>query len=75
MYVQNATLPARAEHLECAVDFVCFGNHETDVPHAALLQRIAESKFTWINTNIASHPAKSYLSLGRRRGSNLGALK
>lgn len=27
------------------LDYVCFGNHETDVPHNALLERIRESNF------------------------------
>lgn len=30
---------------EVGIDYVCFGNHETDVPHVALLERIRESKF------------------------------
>jgi 2',3'-cyclic-nucleotide 2'-phosphodiesterase (5'-nucleotidase family) len=32
----------------CGVDVVCFGNHETDIPHKALLQRIHESQFVWV---------------------------
>jgi 2',3'-cyclic-nucleotide 2'-phosphodiesterase (5'-nucleotidase family) len=35
---------------KCGVDYACFGNHETDVPHAELVKRIQESKFKWINT-------------------------
>lgn len=38
------------------VDYVCIGNHECDVPHAELLRRVAESKFTWINTNMRDLP-------------------
>lgn len=34
----------------CGVDYACFGNHETDVPHDELVKRIKESKFKWINT-------------------------
>lgn len=30
---------------EAGIDYVCFGNHETDVPHVAMLERIRESKF------------------------------
>jgi 2',3'-cyclic-nucleotide 2'-phosphodiesterase (5'-nucleotidase family) len=33
-------------------DYVCFGNHECDVPHASLLERIDEFKGTWLNTNM-----------------------
>eukprot|EP00562_Extubocellulus_spinifer_P009788 CAMPEP_0178500374 /NCGR_PEP_ID=MMETSP0696-20121128/16349_1 /TAXON_ID=265572 /ORGANISM="Extubocellulus spinifer, Strain CCMP396" /LENGTH=636 /DNA_ID=CAMNT_0020129185 /DNA_START=561 /DNA_END=2471 /DNA_ORIENTATION=+ len=36
----------------CGVSHVCFGNHECDVPISALPDRIRESKFTWINTNM-----------------------
>lgn len=36
------------------IDYVCFGNHECDVPHVELLKRLAESKFTWINSNMQS---------------------
>ena len=42
--------------IEClnaiGVNYVCFGNHESDIPHPELLCRINESKFTWINTNM-----------------------
>ena len=36
----------------CGIEYVCFGNHESDIPHAELLQRIEESTFAWINTNM-----------------------
>jgi len=36
------------------IDYVCFGNHETDVPFDALLERIKEYKGVWINTNMPS---------------------
>lgn len=32
----------------CGVEVAIFGNHETDVPHKALLQRIHESRFVWV---------------------------
>ena len=34
------------------VDFVCVGNHESDVPFEALLERIGQSRFTWLNSNM-----------------------
>lgn len=34
------------------VQYVCFGNHEQDVPHTEMLQRIRESKFEWLATNM-----------------------
>ena len=38
------------------IDYVCIGNHEADIPHGQLLQRIKESRFTWINTNMPKLP-------------------
>ncbi len=40
----------------CGVDFVCFGNHEDDVPLCQLHNRIRQSHFTWINSNMQSLP-------------------
>merc|ERR1719506_3320899 len=34
------------------VQYVCFGNHEQDVPHNEMLERIKESEFEWIATNM-----------------------
>ncbi|KAG7341889.1 EF hand domain containing protein [Nitzschia inconspicua] len=34
------------------ITHVCFGNHETDVSMKDLKQRIQESKFRWINSNM-----------------------
>jgi len=36
------------------VDAVCFGNHESDVPHPSLLSRIRQYKGTWLNSNMRS---------------------
>jgi 5'-nucleotidase len=36
----------------CGITHVCFGNHETDVPMDQLANRIMESKFKWVNTNM-----------------------
>lgn len=36
----------------CGVEYVCFGNHETDIPHTELLRRIQQSNFKWINSNM-----------------------
>jgi len=32
----------------CDIDYVCLGNHETDIPHRAMLERVAESNFVWV---------------------------
>lgn len=37
---------------QCGITHVCLGNHETDVPSDALAQRIAQSDFVWLNTNM-----------------------
>jgi len=34
------------------IDYVCFGNHETDVPYEDLVKRIDEYKGCWINSNM-----------------------
>lgn len=34
------------------VTHVCFGNHEADIPFTALANRIRQSNFCWINTNM-----------------------
>lgn len=38
----------------CGVDICIFGNHEADVPHKALLQRIHESHFVWVRPSALS---------------------
>ncbi|KAI9309931.1 Metallo-dependent phosphatase-like protein [Obelidium mucronatum] len=37
---------------QIGVDYVCFGNHEDDVDFATLKNRIKQSSFIWINSNI-----------------------
>eukprot|EP00928_Gymnodinium_smaydae_P081701 TRINITY_DN65176_c0_g1_i1.p1 TRINITY_DN65176_c0_g1~~TRINITY_DN65176_c0_g1_i1.p1 ORF type:complete len:703 (-),score=62.21 TRINITY_DN65176_c0_g1_i1:196-2028(-) len=34
------------------VKYVCFGNHETDVPYDKLVERIGEFRGTWLNSNM-----------------------
>ena len=52
-----ASLDGGAAMVACmnAIGFthVCFGNHEADVPAAALAQRIREFGGTWLNSNLA----------------------
>lgn len=36
----------------CGIDVASFGNHETDIPHRALLQRIHESRFVWVRDKV-----------------------
>ncbi|CAF1512674.1 unnamed protein product, partial [Didymodactylos carnosus] len=42
-----------------ALDYTTFGNHEFDLKRDDLLQRMAESKFTWIGTNVFNHSGTS----------------
>lgn len=46
-----------AQMIDCmnaaAMDFVAFGNHEFDIKDAELKDRINESQFTWISTNVS----------------------
>ncbi|KAF4753728.1 hypothetical protein FOZ63_030680, partial [Perkinsus olseni] len=44
---------------KCGVDYVCFGNHESDLTIDELASRIQESNFTWINTNMPHIPLPS----------------
>jgi len=39
---------------KAGVTHVCLGNHEDDVPSDALAQRIRESSFAWLNSNMRS---------------------
>jgi 2',3'-cyclic-nucleotide 2'-phosphodiesterase (5'-nucleotidase family) len=45
-----------AQMIDCmnssGVDYVTFGNHEFDIKEGELLERINESNFTWIGSNI-----------------------
>jgi len=38
--------------MRCGVTHVCFGNHETDVPTEAIADRVRQSNFVWLNTNM-----------------------
>ena len=38
------------------VDYVCIGNHESDIPVSALHDRIRESRFVWLNSNMPEFP-------------------
>lgn len=39
------------------VTHCCFGNHEADLPLQTLVDRIDDSHFTWLNTNLPDFPA------------------
>ena len=49
----------------CGIDYVCLGNHETDISISALHDRIVhQSQFTWINSNIIPSSFSSSSSFG-----------
>ena len=48
---------------QAGIDFVCFGNHENDLKWNQLTDRIKESKFVWINSNIDGLPSISGVSI------------
>lgn len=37
------------------VDYICFGNHECDVPHDSGMQRVKEFKGKWLNANMRDY--------------------
>ena len=39
------------------IDYVCIGNHESDIPLNALHDRIRQSRFVWLNSNIPDFPS------------------
>jgi 2',3'-cyclic-nucleotide 2'-phosphodiesterase (5'-nucleotidase family) len=38
------------------IDYVCLGNHESDIPFHSLNMRLTESTFTWLNSNMPEMP-------------------
>ena len=53
----GAEAPIAGKHMtevlnQVGVDLVTFGNHEFDISYSDLQQRINESKFDWINSNV-----------------------
>ena len=42
------------------IDYLIWGNHEHDLPHKHVMERVKEYKGTWINTNMQSHEAMPF---------------
>ena len=42
------------------LDYATFGNHEFDLSQEALLQRLAESKFTWVSSNVTQAGGQAF---------------
>merc|ERR1719253_1374385 len=40
------------------MDFVCFGNHESDIPYTKLVQRVREFQGVWLNSNMPDFKPK-----------------
>ena len=49
------------------ITHVCFGNHELDIPPAALAERVRQFRGTWLNTNVPAYvpalPASQVLAV------------
>ena len=39
------------------IDYVCLGNHESDIPLGSLHDRIRQSRFVWLNSNMPDFPS------------------
>jgi 5'-nucleotidase / UDP-sugar diphosphatase len=60
-------------------DFATLGNHEFDIPQEDFLQRLAESRFQWISSNVETSDEQTFpqvvksriLTLRRERGSSV----
>jgi len=61
---------------ETPIDYVIFGNHEDDIPHAETCNRIKEYKGVWVNTNMRNHAMfefqkdVAYIKIESEDGSN-----
>ena len=44
------------------IDYVCMGNHESDIVLPMLHQRILQSSFTWVNSNMPDLPLPESIS-------------
>ncbi|CAE7254447.1 unnamed protein product [Symbiodinium natans] len=42
------------------VDFLTWGNHEADIPHATVCRHVREFQGTWLNSNMQTHEAMKY---------------
>ncbi|KAJ3351561.1 hypothetical protein HDU83_008825 [Entophlyctis luteolus] len=47
---------------KCELDYVSFGNHEDDVDFRSLNDRIVQSSFVWINSNIEGMPLRETIA-------------
>ena len=49
------------------VDYVTFGNHEFDLPEDAFKQRLSESKFTYVSSNVTDASGQPFPSVVRQK--------
>ena len=49
------------------LDYATFGNHEFDVPHGAFLDRLRESRFTWISSNVSDRQGNAFPGVVRSK--------
>jgi 5'-nucleotidase/UDP-sugar diphosphatase len=50
---------------EVGLDYATFGNHEFDIPEAALRQRLAESEFLWFSSNVSAADGRPFPGVPR----------
>lgn len=49
------------------LDYATFGNHEFDVGHRAFLDRLRESRFAWISSNVFDRQGGSFPGVARNK--------
>ena len=49
------------------LDYSTFGNHEFDIPQRSLLDRLRESRFTWISSNVFDKSGRSFAGVVRNK--------
>ena len=62
------------------LDYITFGNHEFDIPEKSFLDRLGESRFTWISGNVLDHrhmgfPGVLEYKVTEIRGTNGGTVR
>ncbi len=56
------------------IDLVCFGNHEFDIKYDELQQRLNESRFQWVSTDVmhkTAHGVKPFYKMKRESKENI----
>ncbi len=54
------------------LDYATFGNHEFDVSQRAFLDRLRESRFAWVSSNVTDRQGKSFPGVARNKVVEIG---